>query len=228
MPNRNGLCRQSSAGQAGFCVQKRAAIVPDLMRSCTIRTRKKMGERLKRPPDPIVHAGVFWLRVRHGGRFQGEQDEGKRGIAEGGDGRADVTEAGGAREQVHVRGPRNNYRPDGQENDQPNDEDGPIGAGETIVDRNGAADRFQHRKGSAPGARVRVEARHDAILVPSVSRSPACRRPPARPLPERAGAGARCVRRAGPRRSGTCSCQSRRPLPRSQPFPGRAPARAQD
>ena len=88
--------------------------------------------------------------LRHDGRFQRKEDEGEGRVDQRSDGRADIAEAGAAREQVHVHAIARRVIADrqaSQEDQQRHAQDGPERVGETVGQRNGAADRFERQEG---------------------------------------------------------------------------------
>lgn len=115
-----------------------------------MRHQRHHHQRAGQVAEPQGQAEVQFERIGHDGRFQREQDEGERGVDEGRDGRADIAEAGAAREQVHVDAVARRIVADrqaGQEDDQPHRQDRPEGVDETVLQGDGAADRFEHQEG---------------------------------------------------------------------------------
>ncbi len=108
-------------------------------------------------------------RLRHDGRLHREQDEGEGGIDQRRDGRADIAEAGAAGQQIHVDAGAGGVigdRQAGQEDHQPDGEDGVKAVGEAEGQRDGAADRLAGEKGDGAERGVAdAEGRPAARLV---------------------------------------------------------------
>jgi hypothetical protein len=95
-------------------------------------------------------AEVHLYRQRHDGRLDGEEDEGEARVDERSDGRAEIAEAGATRQQVHVEAVSGRAVADGksgEEGDQADEQNGPQRVGETVVQRNRAADGFERQEG---------------------------------------------------------------------------------
>ena len=90
-------------------------------------------------------------------RLEREEDEGEGRVDQRGDGRADIAEAGAARQQVDVDAAFGGVIGDRQtaaEDDDADDQDGHGGIGEAVVERDGAADRFQRQERDRAERRV--------------------------------------------------------------------------
>jgi hypothetical protein len=86
---------------------------------------------------------------RHDGRLEREEDEREARVDQRRDGRAEVAEARAAREQVHVEAVLRRVVADrqaGEEGDQSDRENRPEGVGESVVQRDRAADRLQREE----------------------------------------------------------------------------------
>ena len=95
-------------------------------------------------------------------RLDREEDEGEGGVDQRGDGRADIAEPGAACQQIDIDAAFGGVIGDRQsaaEDDEADDEDGGGGVHRAVVQRDGAADRFQRQErdraergiGDAPG-----------------------------------------------------------------------------
>ena len=103
--------------------------------------------------DEITHCErpveVHLQCKREDRRFEREEDEGEARVHQRGDGRAEVAEAGAARQQVHVDAVLGGVVADRQaceERDEANDQYRPECVGETVAQRDHAADRFEREK----------------------------------------------------------------------------------
>ena len=99
--------------------------------------------------DRARDAEAHLERGRENDRLDREEDEGERGVDQRGDGRADVAEAGAARQQIDVDAAFGGVIGDRQaaaEDDDADDEDGGGGVGDAVIERDGAADRFQRQE----------------------------------------------------------------------------------
>ena len=114
-----------------------------------VRHQRDDHDRADQVADRARDAETKLQRHRHDDGFDREKDEGEGRVDQRGDGRADVAETGAARQQVDVDAALRRVIGDRQaaaENDHADDEDGGCCVGETVVQRDGAADRFQRQE----------------------------------------------------------------------------------
>jgi hypothetical protein len=100
---------------------------------------------------------------RHDRGFDGEEEEGERGIDQRGDCRSEIAEAGAAREQIDIHAIGRcviGDRQTGQQDEDADDNDGGSAVDEAVIDGDRAADGFQRQKrNSADGGVGDAQAR---------------------------------------------------------------------
>jgi hypothetical protein len=102
-------------------------------------------------------AETHFQRQRHDGRFDGEEQEGERGVDQRGDRRTDIAEARTTGEQVDVdavfRGVIGD-RDAGEKDDGADRKDGRSAVGEAVIDCDRPADRLERQERNGAQRRV--------------------------------------------------------------------------